>query len=118
MKTMLMSLLLLTSCGYKLIPGPQGPAGVDGLNGSNGSNGAAGSPGTVITPIQLCAPSFVPTYPNVFPEYILCINGKVYGVYSSLGGYWTELSPGTYFSNGIGSTCTVIIGPNCKVSNP
>lgn len=103
-------------------PGPQGAPGTDGTNGQNGAQGpqgnpgAPGTPGTVVTPIQLCPASFVPTYPSTFPEYALCINNQLYGVYSANDGFLALLPPGQYHSNGINASCTFTIEPNCVIS--
>jgi hypothetical protein len=91
-----------------------GSNGHDGLNGQNGQNG---SPGTVITPVQFCSPGFVPSYPNSFPEYGLCIDNVLYGVYSQNGGFLAKLPPGSYSSNGINASCTFTITAGCGVSN-
>jgi hypothetical protein len=108
------------------ITGPQGPAGNTGATGSAGATGApgaegpqgtAGTPGTAITVVQLCPASFVPSYPNTFPEQALCIDNVLYGVYSAQGGFLAELPPGTYSSDGINASCTLTVEANCEVSN-
>lgn len=91
--------------------GAQGTAGTNGTNGTNGSNGVDGS---TITTVQLC-PGFVPTYPNVFPEFALCINNNLFGVYSAKGGFMAELPPGRYHSEGVGSVCDLTVASNCQV---
>jgi len=97
--------VLLTACGKE---GPQGMAGANGTNGTNGVDASS------VVPIQLC-PGFVPTYPNVFPEYALCIDHQLYGVYSANGGFMALLPPGVYSSNGIGATCNLTVKANCVV---
>lgn len=97
--------------------GNDGTNGSDGTDGTNGTNGSNGIDATPITVVQLCAPSFVPSYPSVFPEVALCIDNNLYGVYSANGGFFSELTPGTYSSDGINSSCTLTVGPNCQVSN-
>ena len=107
-------LLLLTSCG-KVSTGAQGPAGQPGLTGAQGPTGPTGPTGTIGSPIQLCS-ACVPSYPNVFPESVVCINNNLYGVYSANDGFLSILPPGAYSSDGINCTCTVTIEPNCIVS--
>ncbi len=97
--------------------GTQGLPGLDGTNGANGVDGAPGTPGTVITPIQFCDASFVPTYPSIFPEYGLVIDGKMYGVYSANGGFLVYLPPGTYNSNGINASCTFTINVDNSITH-
>lgn len=84
------------------------------MNGKNGLNGQAGTPGTVISTIKLCGADN--SYPNTFTEDAICINNTLYGVMSVNGGFLTALPPGQYSSNGINSTCTFIVGANCKVT--
>lgn len=95
--------------------GTQGPTGDQGIQGPGGPQGVPGTPGTVVTPIQLCA-GVTPTYPSVFPEYALCLQGQLYGVYSANGGFLAVLPPGVYGSNGINASCNFTIGPNCSIS--
>lgn len=114
--------------------GPQGPlvpvltqpatptecptGGVDITVGSTVSticNGTDGANATPVTEVQLCPGT--PSYPSLFPEYALCIEGTLYGVYSANGGFLAELPPGTYSSDGINDSCTLVIGPNCSVTN-
>lgn len=90
--------------------------GKQGNNGSNGAQGLPGAPGTTITMQQLCG-SCVPTYPTIFPEWVVCANNQLYGVYSANDGFWSLLPPGTYSSNGINCSCTVVLGPNCEISS-
>lgn len=94
--------------------GAQGPTGAQGVPGVIGPTGPAGTNATPVTVVPLC-PGFVPTYPNIFPEYALCIQSKLYGVYSANGGFLAELPPGTYSSNGINADCHLTILPNCVV---
>ncbi len=113
------ALITALACGtFKGEPGTKGEVGASGQNGLVGETGASGSqglPGTSVQPIQLCPPSFVPTYPNIFVEYGLCINNEMWGVYSQNGGFMTKLPPGTYSSNGINASCTFVILPNCVI---
>lgn len=89
--------------------------GTNGANGQNGINGTNGANATPVTEVQLCPGT--PSYPSLFPEYALCIEGTLYGVYSANGGFLAELPPGTYSSDGINDSCTLVIGPNCFVTN-
>lgn len=83
-------------------------------NGLIGPVGPAGSPGTLLTPVQFC-PNVTPNYPSTFPEYGFCIEGKLYGVYSTNGGFLALLPDGTYNSNAVGSSCTFTI-TGCTVN--
>jgi len=94
----------------------RGATGNPGAQGPRGEQGSQGIPGPTYSPIQLC-PGFVPLYPSVFPEYGVCINNELYGVYSANGGFLTKILQGTWTSNGINASCTLTVGPNCAVSN-
>lgn len=85
-------------------------------NGAPGENGEAGTPGTTIKAIQFC-PNVTPEYPSSFPESGLCIGGNMWGVFSENGGFWAELPPGEYSSDGINASCTFTIEPNCVIVN-
>lgn len=76
-------------------------------NGSNGING------TVISVVQFCPGTT--TYPTEFNEVGLCINNNLWAVYSSNGGFFTEVLPGTWSSDGINSSCDFQVGPNCTI---
>lgn len=80
----------------------------------NGAPGANGIDLTPITVIQLC-PGTTSTYPTDFPEVAFCIANKLYAVYSAHDGFLTEVPPGLYESNAVGSKCTFTILPNCVV---
>jgi len=110
----------LASCGKQ---GPMGPPGVSNVKITQVPVVVPSpypyptpSPAPSVTPVQLCPSSFVPTYPTTFPEYALCINGSLYGVYSANGGFLTELPPGQYNSDGVNASCTFTIEPNCVVT--
>lgn len=92
--------------------GAPGNPGSNGLNGTNGTNGADAAPLTIV---PFC-PGFTPSYPNVFPEYGICLQNQLYGVYSANGGFMALLPPGTYSSNGINASCTFTISANCQVN--
>lgn len=111
------------------LPGAAGAAGQDGTNGTNGvdgqqgtigpsgSEGPQGIPGQsgVVTSVKLC--SHLTVYPSVFVEVGFCIDHKLYTVYSTHGGYMTELPPGNYSSNTVGSKCNFTVAANCEVLN-
>ena len=105
--------------GGSLITCPDGSSSVvlngkAGTNGSVGATGQAGVSGTIITPVKFCA-GFTQNYPSTFAESGLCINNKIYGVYSAHDGFLAELPPGNYSSNGINSSCSFTIKANCVV---
>lgn len=78
------------------------------------TNGTDGVPGTIITPVQFCK-NFRALYPSAFPESGLCINNRMFGVFSENGGYLAEMANGTYYSNGRHSTCVFTLKDNCQV---
>ncbi len=82
----------------------------------NGLDGAAGVDTTPVTEVQLCPNNPRTAYAATFSEVALCISDKLYGVYSTNGGFMTEIVPGTYSSNGINSSCTFAVGANCTVT--
>jgi len=95
--------------------GATGPTGATGAQGPQGPAGQNGTDATPITFVQFCS-GFTPTYPSSFPEYGICVNNVMYGVYSANGGFLAELLPGEYSSDGINASCTFTIGQNCQVS--
>lgn len=120
------ALTVLTGCGQSDTgapgrdgvngaPGQDGAPGRDGAVGPQGPAGAAGADGQPARVVELCPGATV--YPTVFVEVALCINNRLYGVYSSLGGFLTELPPGNYSSNAIGSACNLTVLPNCQVGH-
>lgn len=114
---------LVLSGGCKGAPGMQGPAGEQGEEGSVGSVGAvgpagpAGSNGTIITVVQFCQGTSGSEYPTTFPEVGLCINGNIYAVYSANDGFLTEIVPGVYDSNAVGSACTFTVEEGCLIKH-
>ena len=128
--TLIAALLMLSACGPSAvfekdgIPGKDGADGVNGTNGSNGSNGTDGqdglnglngADGTQIGVVVFC-PGYAPVYPTVFPEVGMCINDKLYAVYSANGGFLAPIPEGRYSSNAIGSACTFNVGPHCTIT--
>lgn len=95
--------------------GQQGVAGVNGSNGTDGVNGTNDTNATPVTVVQFC-PNVTPSYPSTFPEYGICLQGQLYGVYSANDGFLALLPPGVYSSNAVGSSCTFTILANCVVT--
>lgn len=102
--------LLFLGCQH----GDRGEQGVPGES-IVGPQGPAGADGNLATLVALCPG--VTTYPSAFVEVALCLNNKLYGVYSANNGFLTLLPPGNYSSNAIGSACNLTILPNCVVSH-
>lgn len=138
----IMGAFLLTGCQGKTgakgssgdsIVGPAGPKGNAGGTGATGPTGAtgspgestvgpagpagpAGSPGTDLTPISVV--QFCPgttSYANEFNEVGYCIGGNLYAVYSANDGFLSEIPPGNYTSDGIGSSCNFTVLPDCEI---
>lgn len=97
------------------IAGPQGQQGATGAQGATGETGTPGQDAHPVSVIQLCG-TCVASYPSVFPETGVCINDKLYGVYSANGGFLVELTPGAYGSNGINCSCSFTIAKHCVVN--
>jgi len=95
--------------------GAKGGKGDKGDKGAQGDVGAPGAPGTVVTMIKLC-PNSTDHYPTVFVEYALCIDSKLYAVYSIPNAFMTLLTPGNYNSTGIGSACNFKVTAGCVVT--
>lgn len=111
--------MVLVGCGR----GPVGAAGPKGDSGSQGIQGEQGIPGrdgedgedAQVSIVKLCPG--VTTYPTRFVEVAFCFDGKLYGTYSANGGFSTELPPGNYSSNAIGSSCNFRVLPDCIIQN-
>lgn len=138
MKKLIVVCLFLAGCGQQGPVGPQGPTGQNGGSCSTSPvlasvvapNGGAliscadgtqamilnGTNGTVVGVVQFCK-NPVTTYPSTFNEVGFCINNTLYAVYSANGGFETTVLPGGYSSNGINSSCTFTVGPNCTITN-
>ena len=101
--------LCLSACG-------QGPQGIPGTNGMPSPMGPQYPGGSVITPVQFC-PGSITSYPTTYAEVGLCINNNIWAVYSANDGFLTEIVPGYYTSNAIGSSCNFTVLPNCVISN-
>ena len=87
--------------------GPTGPAGADGRDGIDGVNGLDGAPGATgptgpqgapgesVTTIALCPGT--PGQSGVFVEYLLRIEGELFGVYAQGQRiFLARLIPGSY----------------------
>lgn len=113
-------LLTLASCG-------RGPAGNDGINGLNGTQGESGKDGqdgdkgdkgdagtNSITKVIKFCPGLVDSYNVQYSEQGLCIDGKVYAVYSANNlAALVEISHGTYVTTTPkGANCTFTIDAN------
>lgn len=68
---------------------------------------------TPVSIINLCPGTT--TYPTTFIEVALCIDNNLWGVYSYSNGFLTELPPGDYMSNAVGSNCNFHVGVGCVV---
>lgn len=117
-------LIVVAACGknYDAIPGPMGPTGANGAAGPAGDTGGVGPQGAPgqsgtdaesVTVVQLC--SGAPTYGSVYPEVAFCIQGRLYATYSANGGFSTYLSPGSYNSNAVGSSCSFAVLEGCEI---
>jgi len=94
-------------------PGPQGEQGPAGQDGKDGMDGVDGKDAVVET-IQLC-PDIAPAN-NQFTEYLVRINGSLYGVYASgqkIG--LTKLFPGSWMTTD-GRNCHFTIDVDSNVS--
>ena len=119
-KSLLVGVLVLAlgGCGadsYVLRVDNQGPKGDTGAVGATGPQGPAGQDATPVTVVKLCPGNTV--YADTFVEIAFCIGGKLYATYSTHGGFSTEVPPGTYSSNGVGSSCSFTVGDNCSVTH-
>lgn len=89
----------------------QGEQGISGTNGINGINGVDAAPTTFV---KLC--NETPSYPSTFVEYGICLQGKLYGVYSTNGGFLTYLPNGRYRSKAVGSCCDFTV-TGCTITH-
>lgn len=97
--------------------GPQGPIGFTGNPGTAGTNGKDGTDATPVTAVKFC-PGYTTTYPSTFPEYGLCIGGKLYANYWDGHNSWlAEVVPGNYSSTSTSAPCNFIVTANCTVTN-
>lgn len=86
--------------------------GKDGEKGEVGQNGSS----TEIVSIKLCP--YTDNYPNVFPEYAVCIDNELFGVYWDSKNAWlAKIIPGYYASTSTSAPCTFEVKENCEVIN-
>lgn len=104
--------------GQKGDTGTKGDTGNTGATGSQGIPGIQGVPGSSVTTVKFCD-DYVPVYPSSFPEYGLCIDNKLYGVYysASLGVFLAYLPPGRYQSTNNSQACIFTVTSGCEVSS-
>lgn len=102
----LLTVCLMSCSGHTVGQGNAGPQGIAGPKGDTGADG------TSATVVQLCPGT---SNHNVFVEVALCLDKKLYAVYSQNGGFLTLLSPGEYSSRAIGSACDFYVAPNCVI---
>lgn len=98
--------------GPKGDTGEVGPAGQDGEEGPQGPPGTSGTSITFVTP---CAD--IPTAARSFPEILMCVDSKLYGVYAVASSgkiHWTYLPPATYRTTD-GRNCTFTIVEGCTI---
>lgn len=91
--------------------------GVAGTNGHDGAAGAAGRDATPVTAVQFCS-NYTTTYPVSFPEFGLCVNNNIYGVYWDGENSWlSQIPAGLYMSTATGAPCTFTVAANCHISH-
>lgn len=88
---------------------------LNGANGQDGEDGRDGTPGTAISAVRLCPGDTV--YPSTFIEVAFKFDGKLWAVYSTHGGFMTQLPPGRYSSNGVNSRCDFTVNNDLTISN-
>lgn len=65
-------------------------------------------------PIKLCEGET--SYPSSFPEYGLCIDNVLYGVFWMNGSAWLgEIAEGRYRSTSSSVKCNFTVKPNCVI---
>lgn len=114
----LITLMTLVSCGK----GPAGKDGINGLDGINGKDGIQGEKGDKGDPgkdgltkmVKFC-PGLVDKYSIQYSEHGLCVDGKVYAIYSDKGlAALVEIVPGLYqTTTPKGTNCTFEVKDNC-----
>lgn len=74
-------------------------------------------PNNNVTMVQFCSNYSGTTYPTSFPEFGLCLNNLLYGVYWDGHNSWlAEIVPGYYLSTSTSAPCNFHVLPNCGVS--
>lgn len=97
---------MLVSCGKNYKHGHNGTNGVDGKNGKDAE----------ITSVKFC-PNLIDNYGVQYSERGLCINNKIYAVYSTPSqSFLTELSAGQYTTTTPYGNCTfTVVSDSCNV---
>ena len=111
----LFSFMVMSGCA-PYVGDTQSLPGVQGAPGLPGAIGLPGTPGLDATPVKvvnLCPGAS--KYPQVFVESALCIDHKLYGIYSVAGGFFSLLPEGDYTSKTIGSACSFKVLPDCAI---
>jgi hypothetical protein len=89
---------------------------VEVSNGLNGTNGVNGKDAPSVSTVQFC-PSVTTNYPTTFPEYGICIDNSIYGVYWDGRNAWLALIPsGYYASTSTTAPCNFTVLTNCQVT--
>jgi hypothetical protein len=86
----------------------------NGKTGDRGADGKDAPVSSMVSAIPFCK-RFSQSYPSVFAESGICVNGVLYGVYSANGGFLAMIPEGTYSSQGINATCTFTVKAGCEV---
>jgi len=90
---------------------------LDGKDGKDGTNGTNGINGTSVTVVEFCGPAQT-VYSSSFPEYGLCINNAIYGVYWDGKNSWlAEIPSGAYNSTSTSLPCTFTVTGGCTVTH-
>lgn len=122
MKYLLISFVVISVSACGLLPddgargprgstGAQGATGSDGVDGATGATGPQGEAGSGVEVIELC-----PTLQsNAFHEYLLRIEGELFGVYASGQRiFLTRLTPNNYVTTD-GRGCHFAINADLEV---
>lgn len=73
-------------------------------------------PGNNVSTVLFCA-NTTTTYLTSFPEFGLCINNLLYGVYWDGHNSWlAQIVPGYYLSTSTSAPCNFHVLPNCGVT--
>lgn len=103
------------SIGTSGYNGATGVTGAPGSNGVNGQTGSTGAQGIGVYAVQLCT-QYSGHYSSSFPEYALCINDVLFGVYWDGHNSWlAQMYPGEYKSTATSAPCNFTVGTQCEV---
>lgn len=73
-------------------------------------------PSQNLTMVQFCS-NYSTSYPTSFPEFGLCLNNLLYGVYWDGHNAWlAQIVPGYYLSTSTSAPCNFHVLPNCGVT--